>query len=330
MHIFDFSSCPLSDRNSTYGGNSGGKEGVLIKGEPWIIKYPKKGGRLNNVEDLLYSTTQVSEYIGSHIYEILGYPVHKTLLGIKNKQVVVACKDFCGKDTRLIEFRQLKNTYNKELNAKLDLSISEIGSEHLVSLNEILIHLDYNPALNNISGIKDRFWDCVIIDGFINNNDRNNGNWGILRSESGDVLSPIYDNGASFSPNVPEKRIINKLHNLDSLEKGIYDSVTAYSLNGASNATFVDIIHFNNESLKKSIKRVIPLIKNRMGDISEMINSIPEKVGEFSIISKERKQLYLKEMEVRLNKWLLPEYNRLVSIEQKIKNQKSDSYKIGY
>ena len=138
MHIFDFSSCLLSDRNSTYGGNSGGKEGVLIKGEPWIIKYPKKGGRLNNVEDLLYSTTQVSEYIGSHIYEILGYPVHKTLLGIKNKQVVVACKDFCGKDTRLIEFRQLKNTYNKELNAKLDLSISEIGSEHLVSLNEII------------------------------------------------------------------------------------------------------------------------------------------------------------------------------------------------
>ena len=89
-------------------------------------------------------------------------------------------------------------------------------------------------------------------DGFINNNDCNNGNWGILRSESGDVLSPIYDNGASFSPNVPEKRIINKLHNLDSLEKGIYDSVTAYSLNGESNTTFVDIIHFNNESLKKS------------------------------------------------------------------------------
>lgn len=75
-------------------------------------------------------------------------------------------------------------------------------------------------------------------DGFINNNDCNNRNWGILRSESGDVLSPIYDNGASFSPNVPEKRIINKLHNLDSLEKGIYDSVTAYSLNGESNTRY--------------------------------------------------------------------------------------------
>ncbi len=317
MRIFDFSSCDFSDRNGTYGGNSGDKEGVLIKGEPWIIKYPKKGSRLNNVSDLLYSTTPESEYIGSHIYEILGYPVHKNLLGIKNNHVVVACKDLCEENTRLVEFRQLKNTYNKVLNEKLDLSLSSTGSEHFVSLNEILIHLEYNPSINKISGIKERFWDCVIIDGFINNNDRNNGNWGILRNKSGDVLSPIYDNGASFSPNVPEKRIINKLNNLDSLEKGIYDSVTAYSLDGESNAKFNDILKFDNDDLRKSIKRVVPLIKNKMPDISDMIKSIPERVNDFSIISKERKQLYLKEMDVRLDNLLLPEYNELMAMEQK-------------
>lgn len=334
MCIYDFSSCSLSDRNGTYGGNSGDKEGVLINGEPWIIKYPKKCSRLNNVADLLYSTTPESEFIGSHIYEILGYPVHKTLLGIKNNHVVVACKDLCEEDTRLVEFRQLKNTYNKVLNEKLDLSMSPTGSEHFVLLNEILIHLEYNPSLNNISGIKDRFWDCVIIDGFINNNDRNNGNWGILRNKSGDVLAPIYDNGASFSPNVPEKRIINKLNNLDSLEKGIYDSVTAYSLDGKSSARFVDILKINNDNLIKSIKRVIPLIKNNMTNICDMINSIPEKAGEFSIITKERKQLYQKELEVRLNKILLPEYTRLISKEQETDirktKSKSDDYERGY
>ena len=90
MRIFDFSSCDFSDRNGTYGGNSGDKEGVLRKGEPWIIKYPKKGSRLNNVSDLLYSTTPESEYIGSHIYEILGYPVHKTLL-LNQKQSCCGC-----------------------------------------------------------------------------------------------------------------------------------------------------------------------------------------------------------------------------------------------
>lgn len=127
MRIFDFSSCPFSDRNGTYGGNSGDKEGVLIEGEPWIIKYPKKGSRLNNVVDLL----------------------------------------------------------------KLD-----------------------------------------------------------------------------------------------------------------------------NDDLRKAIKRVVPLIQNKMVDICNMINLIPEKVGEFSVISKERKQLYQKEMQVRLDELLLPEFSKLISKEK--------------
>ena len=325
MRIFDFTSCPLSNRNGTYGGNSGDKEGVLINNEPWLIKYPRKGSRLNKVSDLLYSTTPESEYIGSHIYDILGYPVHKTLLGIRNNHVVVACKDLCQEGTQLIEFRQLKNTYNSVLNEKLDLSMSSTGSEHLVLLNEILIHLKYNPSLNNIKGIEDRFWDCVVIDGFINNNDRNNGNWGLLRNKGGDILAPVYDNGAAFSPNVPEKRIVNKLSNETSLEKGIYDSVTAYSLDGENNARFVDILKIDNENLKKSIKRVVPLIYDKMTSICEMIDSIPEKSGIFSIITAERKLLYQKELKVRLEKVLLPEYKRLSSMEQNIKAKRLDS-----
>lgn len=47
-----------------------------------------------------------------------------------------------------------------------------------------------------------------------------------------------------------------------------------------------------------------------------MINLIPEKVGEFSVISKERKQLYQKEMQVRLDELLLPEFSKLISKEK--------------
>ena len=67
--------------------------------------------------------------------------------------------------------------------------------------------------------------------------------------------------------------------------------------------------------LKKAIKRVVPLIKNKMADINNMINSIPDTAGDFSIISKERKQLYQKEMEFRLEKLLLPEYSKIISDE---------------
>ena len=67
-----------------------------------------------------------------------------------------------------------------------------------------------------------------------------------------------------------------------------------------------------------------------MADINNMINSIPDTAGDFSIISKERKQLYQKEMEFRLEKLLLPEYSKIISMEQikdlKKNNNKSDDY----
>jgi hypothetical protein len=42
------------------------------------------------------------------------------------------------------------------------------------------IHLSFNPVLQCIPDIVDRFWEQVIVDALINNNDRNNGNWGVL------------------------------------------------------------------------------------------------------------------------------------------------------
>ena len=44
MKIYDFNDetkYPLSNRDGIYGGNGGTKDGVLIDGEYWFIKYPK-------------------------------------------------------------------------------------------------------------------------------------------------------------------------------------------------------------------------------------------------------------------------------------------------
>lgn len=312
MKLYNFENCPLSDRNGTYGGNSGDKEGILINNERWIVKYPKSASKLRDVSDMSYSSTPESEYIGSHIYEILGYDVHKTILGVRNGRVVVACKDLCDDTHRLIEFRQLKNTYNKQLNDELDKSISSTGSDHFVSLDAIIIHLKHNPSLQNIDGLKERFWDCVIIDGFINNNDRNNGNWGILKGPDGDKLCPVFDNGASFSPNVPDSKIISKLNNPEILEQGACNGITAYSLDGETNALFRDLVKSNIPDLKKALRRVVPLIKTKMDDINTMIDNIPISADGHKIISEERKLEYKKELLVRMEKILSPEYERTV------------------
>ena len=56
---------------------------------------PKTAKKFNERKvEISYTTSPISEYIGSHVYEIIGIPVHKTMLGIKDKKVVVACKDF--------------------------------------------------------------------------------------------------------------------------------------------------------------------------------------------------------------------------------------------
>ncbi len=45
---------------------------------------------MKNIE-IKYSTSSLSEFIGSHIYRILGYPVHETQLGYDEDMLVVLC-----------------------------------------------------------------------------------------------------------------------------------------------------------------------------------------------------------------------------------------------
>lgn len=41
MEIFDFSNAEYSNRNGSYGGAAGDKDGIVINGESWLAKYPK-------------------------------------------------------------------------------------------------------------------------------------------------------------------------------------------------------------------------------------------------------------------------------------------------
>ena len=100
------------DYSTYYGGRSGSKYAIIMDGERWMLKFPEntrdfKTSRQNHLPS--YTTSPVSEYIGSQIYESLGIPVHKTMLGIRDNKIVVACKDFDPLH-RLIEYGQVKNS----------------------------------------------------------------------------------------------------------------------------------------------------------------------------------------------------------------------------
>lgn len=256
--IYDLDQYPLSDRNGSYGGNSGDKEGILINDDYWIVKYPDSTKGLSNIGSLQFTSSPLSEYIGSHIYAILGYDVHDTVLGIRNDTLVVACKDFCDDTHRLSEFRQLKNTYGRELSKQLETTFKTTGSDHFTDLNAIIAHLKTNPIMVTMPELTTRFWDCAIIDGFINNNDRNNGNWGILSSKTDRRIAPVFDNGSAFSPKIAESKIKNKLENEQALSSGVLNTTTSYSIDGERALYFRDLLKL--DMYKKIIAIVLAAV----------------------------------------------------------------------
>ena len=88
----DFSEYEL---NGKYYGGSERKEGITINNDDYMIKYQKQTafGKRNN---------HVSEFIGSHIFEMCGVSAHKTYLGYRDGEEVVACKDFNVSDRKSV------------------------------------------------------------------------------------------------------------------------------------------------------------------------------------------------------------------------------------
>ena len=161
--MIDFTNMPT--RKKTYAGANGGKIAILYEGEQYMLKFPAPPKR--NPE-MSYANGCISEYLGSHIFDMVGIPTQKTLLGtytVNGKEkVVVACKDFTTHDTVLQDFASLKNTL-------IDSTNNGYGTE----LPEILEAIRDQAAINPVELMR-HFWDMFIVDAFIGNWDRHNGN----------------------------------------------------------------------------------------------------------------------------------------------------------
>lgn len=318
VNIVNLDGCKLSRKNGMYGGAAGNKDGIIYNGDSWLIKYPKNIKHLEGTGGASYSTSPLSEYLGSHVYEILGYDVHETFLGVRNGKIVVACKDFAiNKD--LLEIRTIKNHANGELAELLERRFGSTRSDHIIDLEELLLHLENNTILRDIPGVVERFWDQAIIDIFINNNDRNNGNWGILRDEYGvDTLAPIFDNGSSFQDKLAECKIEHALEYIEAAMQNAINTQTAYGLHGKvlTSAKFLKLCT-EYEGLQDAIIRVVPLIQSKIDEILLFIQDIPETYkdgkSEYLICSVSRKALFSLQLQSRLQNLLLPYYKEAIA-----------------
>ena len=300
--LYNFTNCELSPRNLEYGGRAGEKRGIIYNDSFWFLKFPKNTNAMENVKGLSYVTSPLSEYIGSNIYQILGYDVHETILGIchdgKRYKVVCACKDFIEDDKNelLIPYTSLRNDTNPDVMSRED------GTSFSASnINEIITQLDYNTVLSGISDAKQRFWDVVVIDMLINNNDRNEDNWGVIKDKNKNAyrLAPIYDCGNCFYGKSSEERIKEIMNDATKYMSSAMNGITAYEDDNEKRIMNKDILNINNHDLKESIVRVYYLVRDKMDEIVKFINSIPTNFEGIDIMSDARKEYYLETFKMR-------------------------------
>ena len=258
---------------------------------------------MDKIKGLSHVTSPLSEYIGSNIYRILGYDVHETVLGIcfdgKRNKVVCACKDFVKDDKNelLIPYTALRNDTNPELMNRREDNSSLSAS----NINEIIFQLDHNSVLKNIENAKERFWDVVLIDMLINNNDRNEDNWGVIKDKKNNVyrLSPIYDCGNCFYGKTSEERIQELLSDEEKLMSSALNGITAYEDDNEKRIRNEDIVKTNNKDLKTAIDRIKNLVNSKMTEIIAFINDIPTNFNDVDVMSNLRKEYYIKTFTIR-------------------------------
>lgn len=152
----DFTNCRrLYDR--VYNGANGKKIAIEYEGEPYMLKFPPSGE--NKQTELSYTNSCISEHIASTIFNMVGIPAQKTILGTfevgGKSKIVCACKDFTADGSRLFDFCSIKNTV-------IDSEHGGAGTELSDILDTIEKQCYIDPAI-----LLKHFWDVFVIDAFL-------------------------------------------------------------------------------------------------------------------------------------------------------------------
>lgn len=263
--MIDFTNCPVN-KFKGYGGANGNKINIMYEGTSYMLKFPPVS---NKSKVMSYTNSCISEYLACHIFESIGFEVQQTLLGTYTdrrgkEKVVVACKDFTAEGKKLMEFAHLKNT-----------CVDTEQSGYATEITSILKAIE-EQSLIEPQKLKDFFWDMFIVDAFLGNFDRHNGNWGLLIDEQRQCadIAPIYDSGSCLYPKMDVSMMETVLNSEAEIDQRIYVFPTSAILdNGKKIAYFDYISSLQNEDCNRALKRIGESIS--MDNINRLIDEIP-------------------------------------------------------
>ncbi len=285
--MLDFTKYPLSGR--IYGGSER-KLGIFIDQNFYMLKFRK-------ITPFGYRYNDISEYLGSHIYQLLGINCQDTYLGYYNNKNVVACKDFLQNNYIFVPFNDVGESTIEEDKEKFQYSYS-----HILSL------LRANKKLTNVKETISTFFDIYIVDALLGNFDRHGSNRGFLKRDNKYTLAPVFDNGSCLYPNMTnEDEMKFVINNEKEIDKRVYEFPTSQiKLNGKKSSYFKVISSLKFKEMNNALTRIYPCIN--LEEVFALIDNIDS-------ISEIHKEFYKVMLKARYEKIIKYSYLKLKDLE---------------
>jgi len=271
-----------------YAGSEKKKTVLMDDGNKYLLKFPdpirEKG------KDLSYINNAISEYISCSIYNIIGISAQKTILGEyideKGKQkIACACQDVRKNGEMMYEINKLE--------------LSSIDNTHARTLSFSYMDEVFNKMDDTISKelLSDFYYKMFIVDAFIGNTDRHNGNWALLQSSDDIRISPVYDCGSSLAPLVDESVV--------SSDAGVKCAMNTSSVLVDDKEKRIKYCEFFKNELsprvQKALLQVVPNIN---------LDEVDKLVFNTEYISKNRQDFYFSFLHTTYEKILIPAIER--------------------
>lgn len=274
------------DGNRYYSGAER-KKSILINGIPYLVKFQK-----NSRDGLRFN--HVSEYLGSHIFSMLGVETQETFLGKYRDENVVVIRDFLEEDEVFVPF-----------NGVGDSSLERDKEKYQYSYEDIIGMLQDNVKLTDVKQTIDLFWDMFIIDALIANFDRNGSNWGFIKKNHQYRLSPVFDNGSSLFPQLnTDEKLAAVLADPKAIDQRIYQFSTSQVKHHGKKSSYYEIISsLDFTECNHALIRIVERID--FDKINKLIDSVEG-------ISNKRKTFYKTILQQRYEKILLTSYQEFM------------------
>lgn len=284
MKLIDYTNNKLS--GITYGGSEK-KVGIMIYNSPYMLKFQKKtpfGTRYNTI----------SEYLGSYIYQMLGFNCQDTVLGTYKGENVVACKDFVVDGCQFVPFNDVGES-----------TIEEDKEQYQYSYEDIVELLIANKKLTNVEETISLFFEMYIVDALLGNFDRHGGNWGFLKKDNKYCAAPVFDNGSCLFPNLAdEDEILKIMNDEEQINLRVYKFPTSQiKLSGNKSSYFEVISSLQFEETNNALLKIYPIIN---------LDKIYKLIDDIDIISDTHKKFYKTMIGNRYEKIIKYSYEKLV------------------